>query len=42
MMDALITTFVAQRKERMCSGSCDEIDGAKIVDRMGTHFIILD
>jgi hypothetical protein len=38
MMDALISTFVAQRKKQGCSNLPDEVDGPKVADHPGTDF----
>lgn len=41
-MDALISTFVAQIKEKMCSSPSDELDGFKNSNPSGRyHFLLL-
>lgn len=37
MMDALISSFVSQKKERVNSTSCDETDAAKTTEHIGSY-----
>lgn len=37
MMDALISSFVSQKKERVNSTSCDETDAAKTTEHIGMY-----
>lgn len=40
MMDALISTFVAQIKEKMCSCPSDELDGLKNSNPSGRYSLL--